>query len=40
MEIAKQLKLGTTAIENNIAKLKEIGLLKRIDPAKGGYWGF
>ncbi len=30
--------ISQTAIENNISKLKEIGLLKRIGPAKGGHW--
>ena len=38
VEIAKQLKLGTTTIENNIPKLKQKHLLKRVGPAKGGYW--
>jgi len=38
VKIAKHLNLGTTAVENNIAKLKESGLLKRIGPAKGGQW--
>jgi ATP-dependent DNA helicase RecG len=30
--------ISQTAIENNISKLKNIGLLKRIGPAKGGHW--
>ncbi|MCK5319785.1 transcriptional regulator, partial [Candidatus Parcubacteria bacterium] len=38
IEIAKKTRLGTTAIENNIANLKQKNLLKRIGPAKGGYW--
>jgi ATP-dependent DNA helicase RecG len=38
VEISKKLKLGTTAVENNIAKLKKMGLLKRVGPAKGGHW--
>lgn len=25
-------------IRNNIAKLKELGMIKRIGPDKGGYW--
>ena len=37
-ELAKTIQLGTTAVENNIAKLKKKGLLKRIGSAKGGYW--
>lgn len=37
-ELAKRIKITTTAIENNIAKLKQKGLLKRVGPDKGGYW--
>ncbi|MFH0856700.1 MAG: winged helix-turn-helix transcriptional regulator [bacterium] len=37
-ELAKKIKISTTAIENNIAKLKEKGILERIGPDKGGYW--
>jgi ATP-dependent DNA helicase RecG len=37
-ELAEKIDLGTTAIENNISKLKKKGLLKRIGPAKGGHW--
>ena len=37
-QIADKLGLTTRAIEKNIAKLKQKGLLKRIGPAKGGYW--
>ena len=37
-QIAKKLKIGTTAVENNILKLKQKGVLKRIGPDKGGYW--
>ena len=37
-ELAKTIQIGTTAVENNIAKLKKKGLLKRIGPAKGGHW--
>ena len=36
--IAQRIGISTTAVENNIAKLKEKGLLKRVGPAKGGYW--
>lgn len=25
-------------IRNNIAKLKDINIIKRVGPAKGGYW--
>ena len=37
-ELAKTIQIGTTAVENNIAKLKKKELLKRVGPAKGGYW--
>ena len=37
-EIAERLKLSTRAIEKNIVKLRETGILKRVGPAKGGYW--
>lgn len=37
-KLSKLLDISTTAVEKNIAKLKEKGLLKRIGPAKGGYW--
>ena len=38
VDIARQLKLGTTAIEKNLKKLKEKGLLERVGGAKGGFW--
>ena len=37
-DISKSLDISTTAVENNISKLKKKGLLKRVGPAKGGYW--
>ncbi len=36
--MAKKVEISTTAIENNIKKLKNKKLIKRIGPAKGGYW--
>ena len=36
--IAEALGISTTAVEKNIKKLKEKGLLMRIGPAKGGHW--
>ena len=38
VELSKKIGVSTTAIENNIAKLKKKGLLKRVGPDKGGYW--
>ena len=35
-ELLRMLGISTTAVENNLAKLKKI--LKRIGPDKGGHW--
>jgi len=37
-ELAELIGITTTAIENHIRILKKNGVLKRIGPAKGGYW--
>ncbi len=37
-ELSKSLKISTTAVENNLAKLKRKKVLKRVGPDKGGYW--
>ncbi len=37
-KLSKIIGISQTAIEKNISKLKEIGILKRIGPAKGGHW--
>ena len=37
-ELAEILKISTTAIDKNITKLKTLNVLKRVGPAKGGYW--
>ena len=37
-ELAELIGITTTAIENHIRILKNNGLVKRIGPAKGGYW--
>lgn len=36
--LSKSLKISTTAVENNLVKLKRKKVLKRVGPAKGGYW--
>jgi len=36
--LSKKVGIATKNIENNLAKLKQGGLLKRIGPARGGYW--
>jgi len=38
IQLANQLGISTRAVEKQIAKLRERGFLKRIGPAKGGYW--
>ena len=38
LKLSKSLKISTTAVENNIAKLKQRKILNRIGPAKGGHW--
>jgi len=38
LQLANQLGISTRAVEKQIAKLRERGFLKRIGPAKGGYW--
>ena len=37
-ELAKKIRISTTAIDKNILQLKQKGLLKRIGPDKGGHW--
>ena len=37
-ELSKDIGISKTAIENNIAKLKEKGVIQRIGGAKGGHW--
>ncbi|MFO7992030.1 MAG: winged helix-turn-helix transcriptional regulator [Thermoplasmata archaeon] len=37
-ELSEELKISTTAVENNIKKLKDKDFLKRVGPPKGGHW--
>ena len=37
-EIGKSIGISLRKVQENIAKLKEMGILKRIGPAKGGHW--
>jgi len=37
-ELSNSLGISTTAVEKNLSKLKKKGLLRRVGPAKGGYW--
>lgn len=37
-EIAYKINISKTAVENNIAKLKELGILQRVGARKNGYW--
>lgn len=37
-KLSKTIGISTTAVENNLNKLKEKGNLRRIGPARGGRW--
>jgi ATP-dependent DNA helicase RecG len=37
-ELAEEVRISSRKIEQNIARLKELGLLRRIGPTKGGSW--
>jgi ATP-dependent DNA helicase RecG len=37
-ELAEEVGISSRKIEQNIARLKDSGSLRRIGPAKGGYW--
>jgi predicted DNA-binding transcriptional regulator YafY len=37
-ELAEEVGISCRKIEQDISRLKESGSLRRIDPAKGGYW--
>ena len=37
-EIAEQLGMTRRGIDKNIQKLKHLGLIRRVGPAKGGHW--
>ena len=37
-EISNLLDINLRNTKKNIAKLKELGFIKRVGPAKGGYW--
>ena len=37
-ELSEHIKISTTAVDNNITKLKKKGALKRIGSPKGGHW--
>ena len=38
IELSKIVGVSETSIQNNLSKLKGSGILKRVGPAKGGYW--
>ena len=38
LELAKRLYLTDSAIKKNLRILKEKGVIKRVGPARGGYW--
>jgi len=37
-EIAKELDMSLSGVEKNIRQLKNLGIINRIGPNKGGYW--
>jgi ATP-dependent DNA helicase RecG len=37
-QLAKTTKKSREAIRKNIRRLKELGIIKRVGPDKGGYW--
>ena len=37
-KLSEDIGISSRAIEMNLAKLKELGIIKRIGPDKGGYW--
>ena len=37
-ELFDKLDIGKTSIDNNIAKLKELGKLRRVGSDKSGHW--
>ena len=37
-KLSKAVGIANKNIENNLKTLKEKGLIKRVGPAKGGYW--
>lgn len=38
LELSKQLNISDRAVKNNLTKLKNADILKRIGPTKGGHW--
>jgi predicted HTH transcriptional regulator len=38
VQLARILKISTTAVEKNLRLLKSLGHIERIGPAKGGRW--
>ncbi len=37
-ELSEKFNINQSAIQRHLNKLKEIGIIKRTGPAKGGYW--
>jgi len=37
-EIARAISVSTRTVNNHIRRLKEADLIRRVGPAKGGYW--
>jgi ATP-dependent DNA helicase RecG len=37
-DLSNKINISSRKIETNIAKLKNMGIIERIGPDKGGYW--
>ena len=37
-EMANQLGMSRNGVDKNIRKLKELGIIRRVGPDKGGHW--
>jgi len=37
-EVSETLGISETAVDKHIEKLKKLGIIERIGPAKGGHW--
>lgn len=37
-DLATHVGISSRKVEENIAKLKQLGWIQRVGPAKGGYW--
>jgi ATP-dependent DNA helicase RecG len=38
IDLSEKIGIGTTAVENNLKKLKQKGAIVHVGPARGGHW--